>query len=213
MEITGSGVTLVEPNCIFADGGTFAIQDCHIHDMANILHIDNTPETSITFLVDNSYIANAGDLFWRYKAENIEVTNSTLYKMSVVARSGAMNNVKIQNCTLVDFKSTLVEDSGNLTFENNIMACFATEPKNANLAYKLSNLVSFSGNYAAASTSESLYPMIKEHGKEIDTGKFPNAWKDLTKTQVQLFDGSNQEGEFYTTITDAGDPRWRQGAQ
>ena len=176
LEITGSGVTLVEPNCIFADGGTFAIQDCHIHDMANILHIDNTPETSITFLVDNSYIANAGDLFWRYKAENIEVTNSTLYKMSVVARSGVMNNVKIQNCTLVDFKSTLVEESGNLTFENNIMACFATEAKNANLAYKISNLVSFSGNYAAASTSESLYPMIKEHGKEIDTGKFPNAW-------------------------------------
>lgn len=213
LEITGSGVTLVESNCIFADGGTFAIQDCHIHDMANILHIDNTPETSITFLVDNSYIANAGDLFWRYKAENIEVTNSTLYKMSVVARSGVMNNVKIQNCTLVDFKSTLVEESGNLTFENNIMACFATEAKNANLAYKISNLVSFSGNYAAASTSESLYPMIKEHGKEIDTGKFPNAWKDLTKTQVELFDGSNQEGEFYTTITDAGDPRWRQGAQ
>lgn len=27
LEITGSGVTLVEPNCIFADGGTFAIQE------------------------------------------------------------------------------------------------------------------------------------------------------------------------------------------
>lgn len=49
--------------------------------------------------------------------------------------------------------------------------------------------------------------------RRLISGKFPNAWKDLTKTQVELFDGSNQEGEFYTTITDAGDPRWRQGAQ
>lgn len=37
--------------------------------------------------------------------------------------------------------------------------------------------------------------------------------KNLKKLQADLFDGTNEEGEFYTTITDAGDPRWRQGAQ
>ncbi|WP_308756989.1 fimbrillin family protein [uncultured Bacteroides sp.] len=213
LEITGNGVQLVE-SCVFAEGGAFEIQKCYIHDIKDVLSIDNTPEEKITFLVDNSYVANAGNLFWRYRAEDIKVTNSTLYKMNVVARSGAINNVDVQNCTLVDFAATLFEDSGNLTFKNNIVACFTDAgDKNDNLTWKIKGLTEFSGNYAAKSVDSSLLPMIEDSGNAVDAERFPNAWTSLTMTQAELFDGDNEEGEFYTTITTAGDPRWRQEAQ
>ena len=51
--------------------------------------------------------------------------------------------------------------------------------------------------------------MFQNHGNDIDTNQFPNAWQ----SKNNVFDGTSANatvGKFYTTIYTAGDPRWRQ---
>ena len=52
--------------------------------------------------------------------------------------------------------------------------------------------------------------MIQDHNNDVDPERFPNAW--IGKSATELFDGKEadkESGLFYTTLTNAGDPRWR----
>ena len=52
--------------------------------------------------------------------------------------------------------------------------------------------------------------MIQDHNNNVDPERFPNAWAG--KSEAELFDGNGADknaGLFYTTLTTAGDPRWR----
>ena len=207
LKLSGDGDALIASN-IFKDGANVRIKDCKIDNFKNILHIEDTPANS-TILVDieNSIISNSADLVWRYALSSLSIRNSTVYNMTVIARSGSLGVVAIENCTLVDFSATLIEDSGNLIFNNNILSSFATEKSKANLCYKITGINGFTGNFYASSSDEK-FPMIKNKGEDIGT-QFPNAWQ----SKNNVFDGANAnatEGKFYTTISTAGDPRWRQ---
>lgn len=211
LEITGTGVKLVEMNCAFAADGALEIKKCYIHDMQDILSIEATPSTTLSsFAVEDSYIAKVKSLFYRYGAKQIRIVNSTLYDMDYTANSGAMTTISVENSTLVGLRNTQFENSGKLTFNNNIFACFTSGGVGKdNLTYRIKGLDAFSGNYAAASDAGSdLLPMIKDSGTSVVDRGFPNAWSDLTKTMSELFEDA-ASGNFKTTITDAGDPRWR----
>lgn len=214
MELTGSGVKLVEQNCTFPDGGTFEIKKCYIHDIQDILSIENTPETKLaSFTVEDCQIIKITSLFYRYGAELITISNSTLYDMEYTANSGAMTTIVVENSTLVGLRATQFENSGRLTFNNNIIACFTSGGAGKdNLTYKIKGIDAFSGNYAAAPDDENLLPMIKDGGKTLEERGFENAWIDCTKTMTELFEDA-ANGNFKTTITTAGDPRWRQAVQ
>lgn len=54
--------------------------------------------------------------------------------------------------------------------------------------------------------------MIEDSNKTLEDRGFEDAWVDKNKTVTELFKDA-AAGDFTTTITDAGDPRWRQGAQ
>lgn len=208
LEITGAGVKLVEMNCVFAADGAFEIKKCYIHDIKDILAIDNTPATTLSsFTVEDCRIVKIASLFYRYGAQKVTIANSTLYDMEYTANSGAMGTIDVQNSTLVGLRKTQFENSGKLIFKNNILACFAAAGSD-NLTYKTGEILEFSDNYAAASTEANLLPMIKIHKNNVDGSKFPNAWTDLTKTMAELFEDASG-GNFKTTITNAGDPRWR----
>ncbi len=208
LEITGAGVKLVEMNCVFAADGAFEIKKCYIHDIKDILAIDNTPATTLSlFTVEDCRIVKIASLFYRYGAQKVAIANSTLYDMDYTANSGAMGTIDVQNSTLVGLRKTQFENSGKLIFKNNILACFAAAGSD-NLTYKTGEILEFSENYAAAPTEANLLPMIKIHKNDVDGSKFPNAWTDLTKTMVELFEDASS-GNFKTTITNAGDPRWR----
>ena len=214
MELTGSEVKLVEQNCTFSDGGAFEIKKCYIHDMKDILSIEDTPETKLaSFTVEDCQIVKITSLFYRYGAELITISNSTLYDMEYTANSGAMTTIVVENSTLVGLRATQFENSGRLTFNNNIIACFTSGGAGKdNLTYKIKGIDAFSGNYAAAPDDENLLPMIKDGGKTLEERGFENAWIDCTKTMTELFEDA-ANGNFKTTITTAGDPRWRQAAQ
>lgn len=214
MEITGSGVALVEGNCVFAEGGTFEIKKCHIHDINNILAIGATPDAKLaSFTVDDCQIVKITSLFYNYAAEAITITNSTLYDMEYTAYSRAMSKISVENSTLVGLRRTLFENSGTLTFNNNIIACFTSGGEGMdNLAYRIKGVEAFSGNYTAAPDDDSLLPMIKDSGETLENRGFEDAWVDQSRTMTELFKNATG-GDFTTTVTDAGDPRWRQGAQ
>lgn len=208
LKLSGDGEDALIASNIFKDGANVRIKDCKIDNFKNILHIEDTPANS-TILVDieNSIISNSADLVWRYALSSLSIRNSTVYNMTVIARSGSLGVVAIENCTLVDFSATLIEDSGNLIFNNNILSSFVTEESKDNLCYKIKGINDFAGNYYASS-NDGKFPMIKNKGEEIGT-QFPDAWQ----SQENVFDGTNANatvGKFYTTISTAGDPRWRQ---
>lgn len=213
VEVTSSAAPLIEP-CVFADNASVEIIGCRIQGVKNILSIDTTPENStISFKVENSVIgklAENGSLLWNYAASNIDLSNSTFYGMNVIANSGKMGDIKVENCTLVDFSATLIENSGWLYFNNNILSAFTTKgEKYDNLCYSLNGVREFSGNYYETGDDGKL-PMIQDHKKNVDSERFPNAW--IGKAEDELFNGQSankEEGLFYTTLTNAGDPRWR----
>lgn len=213
VEVTSSAAALIEP-CVFADNASVEINGCRIQGVKNILSIDVTPENSkISFKVENSVIgrlAENGCLLWNYAASNIDLSNSTFYGMKVIANSGKMGDIKVENCTLVDFSATLIENSGWLYFNNNILSAFTTRGENYdNLCYKLTGVSEFSGNYYETGDDGKL-PMIQDHNNNVDSERFPNAW--IGKAEDELFNGqgaNKEEGLFYTTLTNAGDPRWR----
>ena len=206
MKLSGDGGDALIASNIFKDGAQVRIKDCKIDNFKNILHIDATPENStVSVDIENSIISNSADLVWRYALSSLSIRNSTVYNMTVIARSGSLGVVAIENCTLVDFSATLIEESGNLIFNNNILSSFADESKD-NLCYKIKGINGFEGNYYALS-NDGKFPMIKNKGEDIGT-QFSNAWQ----SQENVFDGTNAnatEGKFYTTISTAGDPRWR----
>lgn len=208
MKLSGDGGDALIASNIFKDGAQVRIKDCKIDNFKNILHIDATPENStVSVDIENSIISNSADLIWKYALSSLYIRNSTVYKMNVIARSGRLGVVAIENCTLVDFSATLVEDSGNLIFNNNILSSFATYDGKDNLCYKITGIKGFTGNYYASS-SDGKFPMIKNKGEDIGK-QFLNAWQ----SQENVFDGTNAnatDGKFYTTISTAGDPRWRQ---
>lgn len=208
VEMSGNEKDALIGRNIFSNGGQVIVKDCKIHDFNNILHVDGTPEgNTISVNIENSIINNSADLIWKYALSSLYIRNSTVYKMNVIARSGRLGVVAIENCTLVDFSATLVEDSGNLIFNNNILSSFATYDGKDNLCYKITGIKGFTGNYYASS-SDGKFPMIKNKGEDIGT-QFPNAWQ----SKENVFDGTNAnaiDGKFYTTISTAGDPRWRQ---
>ena len=76
-----------------------------------------------------------------------------------------------------------------------------------NLCYKIKGINGFTGNFYASS-SDGKFPMIQNNHNDIDASLYPNAWQ----SKNNVFDGTNNatEGKFYTTISTAGDPRWRQ---
>lgn len=213
VEVTSSAAALIEP-CVFADNASVEIIGCRIQGVKNILSIDPTPENStISFKVENSVIgklAENGSLLWNYAASNIDLSNSTFYGMKVIANSGKMGDIKVENCTLVDFSATLFENSGWLYFNNNILSAFTTRgEKYDNLCYQLNGVREFSGNYYETGDANNL-PMIQDHNNNVDPERFPNAWTG--KSEAELFDGNGADknaGLFYTTLTTAGDPRWR----
>lgn len=213
VEVTSSAAPLIEP-CVFADNASVEIIGCRIQGVKNILSIDPTPENStISFKVENSVIgklAENGSLLWNYAASNIDLSNSTFYGMKVIANSGKMGDIKVENCTLVDFSATLFENSGWLYFNNNILSAFTTRgEKYDNLCYQLNGVREFSGNYYETGDANNL-PMIQDHNNNVDPERFPNAWTG--KSEAELFDGNGADknaGLFYTTLTTAGDPRWR----
>ena len=212
LEITGSEVRLIEREGVFAEGGVFAIKNCKIHNIKDVLSFESNPEETLTsFAIENCYIGNISSLLYNYRVGDVTIANSTLYNMGITVKNGA-SKVDIHDCTLVGLTATAVENSDSWKLNNSIVACFAASNMD-NFAYNAGTLLECTGNYAAKSENPDLLPMIKNHKKDIDKAQFPNAWKELEKTQAELFDGTNEEGEFYTTITDAGDPRWRQGAQ
>lgn len=208
VEMSGNEKDALIGRNIFSNGGQVIVKDCKIHDFNNILHVDGTPEgNTISVNIENSIINNSVDLVWRYSLSSFSLKNSTVYDMNVIARSSNMEEITIENCTLVDFTATLIEDSGYLIFKNNILSSFATEERKANLCYKIKGINGFAGNYYASSSDEK-FPMIKNKGEDIGT-RFPNAWQ----SKNNVFDGTNANatvGKFYTTISTAGDPRWRQ---
>lgn len=213
VEVTSSAAALIEP-CVFADNASVEIIGCRIQGVKNILSIDPTPENStISFKVENSVIgklAENGSLLWNYAASNIDLSNSTFYGMKVIANSGKMGDIKVENCTLVDFSATLFENSGWLYFNNNILSAFTIRGENYdNLCYNLNGVREFSGNYYETGDANNL-PMIQDHNDNVDPERFPNAWTG--KSEAELFDGNGADknaGLFYTTLTTAGDPRWR----
>lgn len=213
VEVTSSAAPLIEP-CVFADNASVEIIGCRIQGVKNILSIGTTPENStISFKVENSVIgklAEKGSLLWNYAASNIDLSNSTFYGMKVIANSGKMGDIKVENCTLVDFSATLIENSGWLYFNNNILSAFTTRgEKYDNLCYELNGVREFSGNYYETGDTNNL-PMIQDHNYNVDSERFPNAW--IGKAEDELFNGqgaNKEEGLFYTTLTNAGDPRWR----
>lgn len=208
VEMSGNEKYALIGRNIFSNGGQVIVKDCKIHDFNNILHVDGTPEgNTISVNIENSIINNSADLIWKYALSSLYIRNSTVYKMNVIARSGRLGVVAIENCTLVDFSATLVEDSGNLIFNNNILSSFATDSRMDNLCYSIKGINEFSGNYYKSGT-DVLYPMIQNHGRDIDTAAFPNAWQ----SKENVFDGTGADvdnGKFYTSVSDAGDPRWR----
>ena len=210
MKLSGDGGDALIASNIFKDGAQVRIKDCKIDNFKNILHIDAEPENStVSVDIENSIISNSADLIWKYALSSLYIRNSTVYKMNIIARSGRLGVVAIENCTLVDFSATLVEDSGNLIFNNNILSSFATDDGKDNLCYRITAINAFSGNYYESATDDGKYPMIQNHGNDIDTNQFPNAWQ----SKENIFDGTNAnatEGKFYTTISTSGDPRWRQ---
>ena len=141
------------------------------------MHVDGTPEgNTISVNIENSIINNSVDLVWRYSLSSFSLKNSTVYDMNVIARSSNMEEITIENCTLVDFTATLIEDSGYLIFKNNILSSFATDSGMDNLCYSIKGINELSGNYYKSGT-DVLYPMIQNHGRDIDTAAFPNAWQ------------------------------------
>lgn len=209
VEMSGNEKDALIGRNIFSNGGQVIVKDCKIHDFKNILHVDGTPEgNTISVNIENSIISNSADLIWKYSLSSFSLKNSTVYDMNVIARSSNMEEITIENCTLVDFSATLIEDSGNLIFNNNILSSFATDSRMDNLCYNIKGINEFSGNYYKSGT-DVLYPMIQNHYNDIDTNQFPNAWQ----SKENVFDGTNAnatDGKFYTTISTAGDPRWRQ---
>ena len=210
MKLSGDrGDALIASN-IFKDGAQVRIKDCKIDNFKNILHIDATPENStVSVDIENSIISNSADLVWKYALSSLSIRNSTVYNMTVIARSGNLGVVAIENCTLVDFSATLIEDSGILIFNNNILSSFAMDDGKDNLCFSITSINGFSGNFYESVTDGGKYPMIQNHGKDIDVSLYPNAWH----SKNNVFDGANAnatEGKFYTTISTAGDPRWRQ---
>lgn len=209
VEMSGNEKDALIGRNIFSNGGQVIVKDCKIHDFNNILHVDGTPEgNTISVNIENSIINNSVDLVWRYSLSSFSLKNSTVYDMNVIARSSNMEEITIENCTLVDFSATLVEDSGNLIFNNNILSSFATADNKDNLCYKIKGINGFTGNFYASS-SDGKFPMIQNNHNDIDASLYPNAWQ----SKNNVFDGANAnatEGKFYTTISTAGDPRWRQ---
>lgn len=210
MKLSGDGGDALIASNIFKDGAQVRIKDCKIDNFKNILHIDAEPENStVSVDIENSIISNSADLIWKYALSSLYIRNSTVYKMNVIARSGRLGVVAIENCTLVDFSATLVEDSGNLIFNNNILSSFAMDDGMDNLCYRITSINDFSGNFYESATDGGKYPMIQNHDNDIDVSLYPNAWQ----SKNNVFDGANAnatEGKFYTTISTAGDPRWRQ---
>lgn len=212
VEVTSSAAALIEP-CVFADNASVEIIGCRIQGVKNILSIGTTPENStISFKVENSEIgklAENGSLLWNYAASNIDLSNSTFYGMKVIANSEKMGDIKVENCTLVDFSATLIENSGWLYFNNNILSAFTTRgEKYDNLCYELNGVREFSGNYYETGDTNNL-PMIQDHNKDIDSEKFPTAWTGKSSEELFNGQGANKDsGLFYTTVN-AGDPRWR----
>lgn len=212
VEVTSSAAPLIEP-CVFADNASVEIIGCRIQGVKNILSIGTTPENStISFKVENSVIgklAENGSLLWNYAASNIDLSNSTFYGMKVIANSGKMGDIKVENCTLVDFSATLIEKSGWLYFNNNILSAFTTRgEKYDNLCYELNGVREFSGNYYETGDTNNL-PMIQDHSKDIDSEKFPTAWTGKSSEELFNGQGANKDsGLFYTTVN-AGDPIWR----
>ena len=208
VEMSGNEKDALIGRNIFSNGGQVIVKDCKIHDFNNILHVDGTPEgNTISVNIENSIINNSVDLVWRYSLSSFSLKNSTVYDMSVIACSSNMEDITIENCTLVDFTATLIEDSGYLIFKNNILSSFATDSGMDNLCYSIKGINEFSGNYYKSGT-DVLYPMIQNHGRDIDTAAFPNAWQ----SKENVFDGTGADvdnGKFYTSVSDAGDPRWR----
>lgn len=176
---------------------------------------DGTQNLLASFVVENCQINDLESVFNYYGTKEMTVTNSTIRNITERAfYVKDANNVvvTVENCTLVGLAKTPFESrygNGNFYYKNNISACFVTA--NPNIAYKM-DVRAFEGNYAAKSEQDGQYAVVNVHGNAVNAEDFPNAWKDLTKNQAQLFDGTNADGEFYTTITDAGDPRWRQQA-
>lgn len=208
VEMSGNEKDALIGRNIFSNGSQVIVKDCKIHDFNNILHVDGTPEgNTISVNIENSIINNSVDLVWRYSLSSFSLKNSTVYDMNVIARSSNMEEITIENCTLVDFTATLIEDSGYLIFKNNILSSFATDSGMDNLCYSIKGINEFSGNYYKSGT-DVLYPMIQNHGRDIDTATFPNAWQ----SKENVFDGTGadvDDGKFYTSVSDAGDPRWR----
>ena len=177
-----------------------------------VLRITTPENSTISFKVENSVIgklAENGSLLWNYAASNIDLSNSTFYGMKVIANSGKMGEIKVENCTLVDFSATLIENSGWLYFNNNILSAFTTRGENYdNLCYKLNGVREFSGNYYETGGANKL-PMIQNHNNDIDSEKFPTAWTGKSSEELFNGQGANKDsGLFYTTVN-AGDPRWR----
>lgn len=214
VEITSSGSAALVESFIFANNASVEIINSRIQGVNNILSIDATPGNSkISVKVDNCIIgklSNNGSFLRNYAVSTIDLSNSTLYGMNVVANSGNMGIIKVENCTLVDFSATLFENSGLLYFNKNVLSSFTTRgEKYDNLCYKLTGVTEFSGNYYETGDSGKL-PMIQDHNNDVDPERFPNAW--IGKSATELFDGKEadkESGLFYTTLTNAGDPRWR----
>ena len=213
VEITSSGSAALVESFIFANNASVEIINSRIQGVNNILSIDATPGNSkISVKVDNCIIgklSNNGSFLRNYAVSTIDLSNSTLYGMNVVANSGNMGIIKVENCTLVDFSATLFENSGLLYFNKNVLSSFTTRgEKYDNLCYELTGVTEFSGNYYETGDANNL-PMIQDHNNDIDSKKFPTAWTG--KSSEELFNGqraNKDSGLFYTTVN-AGDPRWR----
>lgn len=167
-------------------------------------------------IIDDCQLANMQNVFNYYGSKAITITNSTLYKMTerVIYVKDANNvAVKVEHCTLADMAKTPIESrygNGNLTYRNNISACFVTS--NPNIGYKM-NVQEFSGNYAATPTEQGQFAVLNVHGKAVDTNTFPNAWVDTSKTVAELFVAA-ASGNFTLKIdAQVGDPRWYKNAK
>lgn len=204
----------------FAADAKIEFKNCNISTMKALCEWSTgdtgTQNLLASFAVENCQINDLESVFNYYGTKKMTVTNSTICNITerafyVKDANGVV--VTVENCTLVGLAKTPFESrygNGNLYYKNNISACFVKS--NPNIAYKM-DVQAFEGNYAAKSEVAEQLAVVNVHGSAVNAESFPNAWTDLTKTQAQLFDGVNNEGEFYTTITTAGDPRWRQAAQ
>jgi len=214
LKITGvkeKNLLFNQPDHEFASDATVEIKNCDFTNMKAVCGWDTregSKNVLASFIVENCQFTNMESLFNQYRSKYIEVKKSTLYKMS--GRAIYPNTydgvpaptVIVEACTLVDLVLTPIEansTNGNMTYKNNISACFNSHK---NLAYKM-NIVEFSGNYAAADVDLA----VQVHNKPVPEDNFPDAWASQAMTREQLFaDAAN--GDFTTTVA-AGDPCWR----